>query len=90
MSAWIQQRVGGLTATAAGWQTFDVSPLRDDRVTRADTTHRTPHGEVRPAWRRAGERWAVHVTVPAGTLATVRLPGHEPVELGAGSHEVIR
>ncbi|MBE4740842.1 MULTISPECIES: family 78 glycoside hydrolase catalytic domain [Streptomyces] len=90
VSAWIQQRVGGLIATAAGWRTFDVSPLRDDRVTRADTTHRTPHGEVRAAWRRAGERWTVHVTVPAGTLATVRLPGHEPVELGAGSHEVIR
>ncbi|MFI6252182.1 family 78 glycoside hydrolase catalytic domain [Streptomyces sp. NPDC051016] len=88
VSAWIQQRVGGLSATAPGWRTFDVSPPHDDRVTRADTTHRTPYGEIRAAWQRAGERWTVHVTVPEGTLATVRLPGHEPVELRGGTYEL--
>ncbi|BEP13983.1 glycoside hydrolase family 78 protein [Acidothermaceae bacterium B102] len=85
---WIHQRVGGVTATSAGWSTFDVQPVLDDRVCSAAMSHTTALGQVRVRWQRKQERWDLEVSVPHGAIGTVRLPDHQPVALHAGEHAV--
>jgi alpha-L-rhamnosidase len=88
VSAWIQQRVGGLVPTAAGWATFDVRPIVDDRITWASSRHRTPAGEVAVRWQHRADDWSMRVLVAMGTTATVHLPGRAPIELSSGEHHV--
>jgi len=85
VASWIQQRIGGLRATAPGWTTFDVSPINDPRIVSASIRHRTPHGDANAAWERGPGGWSVQVTVPPGTLATVDIGGVR-TELGPGNH----
>ena len=86
VASWIQQRIGGLRATAPGWTTFDVSPINDPRIVSASIRHRTPHGDANAAWERGPGGWSVQVTVPPGTLATVDIGGVR-TELGPGNHD---
>jgi alpha-L-rhamnosidase len=85
VSAWIQQRVGGLRLTEPGWRAFEVRPVDDPRVTRAHIRHRTPLGDARVAWQRGPGGWRFEVLVPEGATARVRVPGAERA-LGAGDH----
>jgi alpha-L-rhamnosidase len=88
VSAWIQQRVGGLRLTEPGWRRFEVAPVEDHRVTRARIRHRTPLGDAGVSWERGAGGWRFEVTVPDGALAQLRCSSGEQ-ELSAG-HHVIR
>ena len=85
VSAWIQQRVGGLRLTSPGWRSFEVAPVDDPRVTRAHIRHRTPLGDARVAWQRGPGGWRFEVTVPEGAVAHVRVPAGGR-DLVAGEH----
>ncbi|SDY64875.1 family 78 glycoside hydrolase catalytic domain [Herbiconiux ginsengi] len=87
VSAWIQQRVGGLRLTEPGWRRFEIAPVDDARVSRASIRHRTPLGEARAAWERGPGGWRFEVTVPAGASARIVVPGGER-ELSEGDHIV--
>jgi alpha-L-rhamnosidase len=87
VSAWIQQRIGGMRLTEPGWRRFDIAPVVDDRISRASICHRTPLGEVRSAWERGPGGWRFEVTVPPGASARIRVPGEER-ELSEGEHIV--
>lgn len=87
VSAWIQQRVGGLRLTEPGWRRFEIAPLDDPRVSRARIRHRTPLGDARVVWERGPGGWRLEVTVPPDAVATVRI-GPARRELPAGEHVV--
>ena len=87
VSAWIQQRVGGLRLTEPGWRRFEVAPVEDHRVTRARIRHRTPLGDAGVSWERGAGGWRFEVTVPDGALAQLRCSSGEQ-ELSAGHHVV--
>ena len=74
VSAWIQQRVGGLRLTEPGWRRFEIAPVDDPRVEHAAIQHRTPLGDVRSAWQRGSGGWRFEVTVPPGASADIRVP----------------
>jgi alpha-L-rhamnosidase len=94
VSAWIQQRVGGLRLTEPGWRRFEIAPVDDPRVARASIRHRTPLGEAAVTWQRGAGGWRFEVTVPTGATAQVRVPtgdrtlppGHHVVHFPGGSH----
>ncbi|NKY10420.1 family 78 glycoside hydrolase catalytic domain [Cellulomonas hominis] len=85
VSAWIQQRVGGLRLLEPGWRSFEVAPVEDPRVTRARIRHRTPLGDARVAWERGPGGWRFAVTVPEGATARVRVAAGERL-LEPGDH----
>jgi alpha-L-rhamnosidase len=87
VSAWIQQRVGAMRTTEPGWKSFEVAPVDDPRVTSGSIWHRTPLGEARTAWERGPGGWRFEMTVPAGSIATIRVPSGTR-ELAPGSHLV--
>ncbi|MGW5569908.1 family 78 glycoside hydrolase catalytic domain [Nocardia thailandica] len=73
---------------SAGWRQFTVAPLIGGGLTHAAASLRTPQGAIRTEWtRRAADSdtVAVTVTVPAGAVATLRIPGNEPLPLESGT-----
>ncbi len=79
----------GLQNLAPGWHKFRVRPLIGGGVTWASTAHESPYGRIEAGWTvEAGQGLVVRITVPTGTTAVVELPGREPIDLGAGDHEL--
>ena len=83
---WMHRVVAGLAPNAPGYREFTVRPRPHRSLTHASARHLTPYGEASVAWRRDGGRFSVDVVVPAGTSATVHLPGQEPVAVRHGRH----
>lgn len=88
VSAWIQQRVGGMRLTEPGWSRFRIKPVDDDRLTSARIAHRTPLGDASVAWERGPGGWRFDVSVPDGAVADLRVPGSERV-LESGVHRLL-
>jgi alpha-L-rhamnosidase len=84
---WMHRVIGGLAPAAPGYRELRVEPRPGGGLTWARTAHQTPYGLAAVSWRRAQETLTVDVTVPAGTTATVVLPGSAPVPAGPGRHQ---
>ncbi|KAG7130182.1 Alpha-L-rhamnosidase like protein [Verticillium longisporum] len=65
--------LGTISATWADKLVFQPKPVGD--LTSAAGTFRTRAGEARSEWTRAGDAFALSVTVPANTEAEVRVAG---------------
>ena len=73
-----------------GFRQFELSPLPDPRVGFVSVRYRSPYGEIESAWRYEGGKWVWRFSVPANTVATVRLSGEEPRRFAAGVHQIER
>ncbi|PNH65256.1 hypothetical protein VD0001_g8559 [Verticillium dahliae] len=67
--------LGTISATWADKLVFQPKPVGD--LTSAAGTFRTRAGEARSEWTRAGDAFALSVTVPANTEAEVRVAGEK-------------
>ncbi len=83
---WLHRTVAGLAPAAPGYREIRVAPLPGGGLTHAAARHVTPYGLAAVSWTRADGRLAVEVTVPAGTVAHLELPGADPETVGPGSH----
>ena len=90
--AWMMGAMAGIREDPAepGFRRFVLAPLPDPRIGHVSARYRSPYGEIGSAWRYEGGKWIWRFTVPANTVATVRLPGEEPREFHSGSHEIVR
>jgi alpha-L-rhamnosidase len=88
VASWIQQRVGGLRATAAGWREIEIAPVDDPRVRSARIRHTTPLGEASVQWERGVGGWHIDIVVPAGARAHLRVPGNDR-RLASGAHSLV-
>lgn len=69
----LMQIVGGVRQTAPAWREVSFAPVfHGDH---GGSTIPSPQGEITSAWRRAGDRVQVELTLPQGVTATVHLPG---------------
>jgi alpha-L-rhamnosidase len=71
-----------------GYRDFVVTPHPGGGLTWATATHDSPYGRIEAGWRLAVGQLAVHVTVPAGTSATVYMPDGTEHAVGPGAHEL--
>ncbi|WP_454050040.1 family 78 glycoside hydrolase catalytic domain [Cellulomonas sp. Marseille-Q8402] len=83
---WLHRVVAGLAPAEPGYRTIAFAPRPGGSFTSAGATHLTPYGEAAVDWRLEGGELAVEVLVPVGARGVVRLPGHDPVEVGHGRH----
>ena len=74
---WFYQAIGGIKpdAEAAGYKHFFIEPQIPRGVTWANTTKETPYGTVIVNWALSGENLKMHISVPIGATADLRLPG---------------
>ncbi|GGO50265.1 alpha-L-rhamnosidase [Streptomyces daqingensis] len=83
---WMHRVVAGLAPAAPGYREITVRPRPHSRLTHASARHETPYGQASVAWTRADGHLTVDAEVPAGTRATVDLPGREPFTVSHGRH----
>ncbi|WP_332760524.1 alpha-L-rhamnosidase [Pseudarthrobacter sp.] len=84
---WMHRTVAGLVPAAPGYRKLRIAPRPLNSLTHASTSHETPYGLARVAWRRAGDRILVDATVPPGTTALVSLPDRSAeFVVGSGQH----
>jgi alpha-L-rhamnosidase len=87
--SWVHQRVGGLRPTSPGWESFEVNPLDDERVSGGRLSHRTVYGDAQVTWQRDESGLDIAVRVPGGATATLNGPDGV-VELSQGEHHIRR
>lgn len=84
--SFLHRYVAGLQRLEPTWTRFRVRPRPGGGVTRAETRHLTPHGEVGVSWRLDGDRLDVTVTVPADCRGELVLPDGTVHDLAPGVH----
>lgn len=86
VSRWLHEHVAGLRPLEPGYRRFLVAPEIGGGQTSAATTIETPYGVASSSWSLRGGRGQLVVTVPPGTSAEIRFPGHVEA-VGHGVHE---
>ena len=84
---WMHRTIGGIAPLEPGYGSVLVAPQPGGGLSWARASLATPKGKVTTSWH-VGEdgALALDLEVPAGVVATVRLPGSADEEVGAGSH----
>ncbi len=83
---WIYREIGGLKMLEAGYKKILVEPALDCGLTSAAVSEETPWGKASVSWEILEKKALVHVEVPVGTEAEIRLPGRERETVGSGSY----
>ena len=95
VSAWFYAVLAGIRPDPArpGFKHILIQPCPGGDLTRAEAEYECVYGTIRSSWRIDGDRFALEVTVPPNTTATVSLPvlgeagvteGGRPLEAAAG------
>ncbi|MFN3408778.1 MAG: family 78 glycoside hydrolase catalytic domain [Limisphaerales bacterium] len=73
---WLFRHLAGieLDPEHPGFQRFVLRPFPCARLEFVHARHRTHHGEIRSAWRRAGRSFEWAIRIPANTAARVFVP----------------
>lgn len=76
---WFFESLGGLQPDEdrPGFEHFFVRPQVDGPLTQVEVAFRSPQGWIRSTWKKQNDRLEMRVEVPAGTTATIRVPGRE-------------
>ncbi len=83
---WLHRVVGGLAPAAPGYRALRIEPRPGGGITWATSRLRTPYGLAESSWHIDGGTLVLQATVPPNTVATVVVPGGDPVEVGSGRH----
>ncbi|MGW6445798.1 family 78 glycoside hydrolase catalytic domain [Lentzea sp. NPDC055074] len=70
----LYRTVGGLSPASPGFRSLLVAPKPGGGLTSAKSSHRTPYGPALSEWNTSGGRFTLHLVVPTGTSAVVRVP----------------
>jgi len=81
---WFYGSLAGIKRTSPGFKTFVVAPEFLPGLDWVEASHTVAGGDIRVEWRRKDGKVEVKVSVPAGTAATVRLPGLPDAKQGPG------
>ena len=86
---WFFRTLGGIRAAAPGFKKILIKPSIVGNLTSVNTWHDCPHGRIVSNWKINGGKLEMAVTIPAGTSATVQIPGPggKTHEVGPGKHE---
>ena len=73
----------------AGQNHFVIAPLPGGHFSHAGMIYDSVYGKVGCSWKKNEDgTYAYHITIPANTSATVRLPGREEQVLSAGEYDL--
>ncbi len=87
---WLFSGVAGIQATSPGFRTVRIEPSPVGNLTAASGEEATPLGPVSSSWTRSGTRFALTVTIPVGSTATVCLPAASTASVTESGDPVAR
>ena len=82
--------IGGIRPASPGYKTILIQPVIRDGLSWAQTSYNSIHGPITTAWKRAGNRLTLTVTVPVNTTATVTLPTSDAASVTESGHSLAR
>ena len=88
---WIWETAAGICADPAqpGFKHIIMRPVPDKRLGFLKAEYKSASGVIRSEWKYQGDTWVWKFTIPAGTTATVTLPGESTSkEYAAGTYTV--
>jgi alpha-L-rhamnosidase len=88
IGAWFIEGLGGIQSDgkSPGFQHFAIKPAVAGDLTAVRAKYRSIHGDIVSDWRVESGVLKLTVTVPAGTTASVFVPGQKAVEVAPGNH----
>lgn len=86
VGAFLYQRIAGIVPLEAGYKVFGINPLLGGGLTWARGRLETPYGLIESDWTLHGERFAIEVTVPIGSVCHLTLPNDTEVTLSDGHY----
>jgi alpha-L-rhamnosidase len=80
---WMYECLAGIKSDPErpGFKRILMEPHPVGDLTFVKATHRSPYGVIASEWRRQGERFTWHVTVPPNTTALIRIPAKQGQQL---------
>ncbi len=88
---WLYANVGGIDLDPAqpAYKRLIIRPRPGGSLTSARASLDTPYGRVQTDWNTKDGKFALDVTIPVNTRATVILPDGVRREVGSGSHAFV-
>lgn len=83
---WMHKAIGGIRPLEPGYASVLIQPRPGEGIDWATTSLKTPHGEVRAAWKYDGGAFRLEATVPDGVAADVVLPDGARHGVTGGTH----
>lgn len=83
---WMHKAIGGIRPLEPGYASVLIQPRPGEGIDWATTSLKTPHGEVRAAWKHDGGAFRLEATVPDGVAADVVLPDGARHGVTGGTH----
>lgn len=86
VGSWLYETVAGIKAEAPGYRKIIIEPHPGGGLTYARARYQCPYGEIKSEWKIIDKRLIVHVEIPKGTTAIIRLPGEPDRHVGPGKY----
>ncbi|WP_314216042.1 family 78 glycoside hydrolase catalytic domain [Pseudarthrobacter equi] len=83
---WMHKAIGGIRPLEPGYSRVLIQPQPGEGIDWASTSLKTPHGEVRTAWKYDDGGFRLEATVPDGVAADVVLPDGARHGVTGGTH----
>lgn len=84
--SFFHSHIAGLRLLEPGWRRFSVRPVPGGGITWAQAELESASGPIRVHWELRDRELVVEATVPPRSTAEIRLPFHDPVDVGPGVH----
>ncbi|WP_240915373.1 family 78 glycoside hydrolase catalytic domain [Chitinophaga oryziterrae] len=81
---WLYRVVAGIDAASPGYKNIIIRPRPGGGLTWVKASYNCPQGRIVSNWEIDGGKVIMHIEIPAGTKATIYVPGKENVEVGEG------
>jgi hypothetical protein len=71
---WFNRDLAGIQPEEVAFKRFRVRPTAGPGVTAANATLKTPYGQIVSSWKQEADTFAIEVTVPSNTTASIHVP----------------
>lgn len=83
----LYKRVAGIEMLEPGYKRFQIRPVINEALARAEGSVETPYGKIVSYWSKAEGEFHIHVEVPMGTVCELILPDGTRENVSCGSYE---
>lgn len=84
---WLYRVVAGIDAASPGYESIIIAPHPGGGLTWVNASYRCRYGNIVSNWKISDGKLQLHVEIPAGTKATIVMPGKENVQVTAGTYD---
>ena len=89
---WIWETVAGISSDTnqPGFRHIIMKPVPDKRLGFVKAEYQSAAGLIKSSWRYEGDQWIWDFTIPAGSTASVTIPGETTQkEYQSGTYQVV-